>query len=516
MISPVDYTGGMPTLSAELIRELAAVLGTDSLLLDPSERLAYGYDNSRQQALPDAVAFPTTTEQVLALVRLCRQHRLPMVARGRGTNTTGASVPIAGGVVVSFERMNRILDIRPGDRVAIVQPGLLNGDLQIALKEHGLFWPPDPTSAPYCTIGGNLACNAGGPRAVKYGATRDNVLAVTAVTGAGELIRCGAPTSKGATGYDLSRLLIGSEGTLALIVEATLRLTPIAAQRRVLRALYRDVASAADAVARLMAQPVTPSMLEFMDGECVRLAREHMASDSGDAELPAAGALLLIEVDGEQASLADALLAVERAARGDGCLSVESAPDEAARERLWAARKALSPALRTIAAGKINEDVVVPPSRVPALVHAVEKIAADSALKIVCFGHVGNGNLHVNILYDPDDSAETARARAALADVFDAVIALDGQLSGEHGIGLSKRDFLAKAIDPATLATMRAIKHVFDPDGILNPGKVLPPHMDVPVPRAQAAQERPPHVDVPVPRAQDAQERPPQTGQAPP
>jgi D-lactate dehydrogenase len=468
----------MPTLSADLTRELAAVLGADGLLLDPSERLTYGYDNSRQQALPDAVAFPTTTEHVLALVKLCRQHRVPVVARGRGTNTTGASVPIEGGIVVSFERMNRILDIRPGDRVAVVQPGLLNGDLQTALKEHGLFWPPDPTSAPYCTIGGNLACNAGGPRAVKYGATRDNVLAVTAVTGAGELIRCGAPTTKGATGYDLSRILIGSEGTLALIVEATLRLTPIAAQRRVLRALYRDVASAANAVARIMAQPVTPSMLEFMDGECVRLAREHMSSQSGDADLPAAGALLMIEVDGEAMALGAAALAVERAAQVDGCLGIDSAPDEAARERLWAARKALSPALRTIAPGKINEDVVVPPSRVPALVRDVEKIAADAALKIVCFGHVGNGNLHVNILYDPADRAESARAQTALANVFDAVIALDGQLSGEHGIGLSKRDFLAKAIDPATMSTMRAIKQVFDPDGILNPGKVLPLQME--------------------------------------
>jgi D-lactate dehydrogenase len=460
----------MPNLSVDLKRELATVLGTDGLLLDPSERLTYGYDNSRKQALPDAVAFPTTTEQVVALVKLCREHRLPITARGRGTNTTGASVPIAGGVVVSFERMNQIIDIRPGDRVAVVQPGLLNGDLQVALKEHGLFWPPDPTSAPYCTIGGNLACNAGGPRAVKYGATRDNVLAVTAVTGTGDVIRCGAPTTKGATGYDLSRILIGSEGTLALIVEATLRLTPIPSQRRVLRALYRDVASAANAVARIMAQPVTPSMLEFMDGECVRLARE-----VGGADLPEAGALLMIEVDGEEAALGAATLALERAAQGDGCLGVDSAPDEMAREKLWAARKALSPALRTIAPGKINEDVVVPPSRVPALVERVEKIAGELALKIVCFGHVGNGNLHVNILYDPADAAESARADAALARIFDSVIALDGQLSGEHGIGLSKRDYLGKAIDPATLATMRGIKNLFDPDGILNPGKVLPP-----------------------------------------
>jgi D-lactate dehydrogenase len=236
-----------------------------------------------------------------------------------------------------------------------------------------------------------------------------------------------------------------------------------------LRALYRDVANAASAVARIMAQPVTPSMLEFMDGECVRLARE-----VGGADLPDAGALLMIEVDGEADSLAAAVEALERAAQGDGCLGIVAAMDDAARETLWAARKALSPALRTIAPGKINEDVVVPASRVPALVEQVGKIAGEFSLKIVCFGHVGNGNLHVNILYDPADAAESARAEASLAKIFDAVIALDGQLSGEHGIGMSKREFMAKAIDPATLATMHGIKNLFDPDGILNPGKVLP------------------------------------------
>ena len=456
-------------LPGPLVHDLTTLLGPDGLLVDPAERLAYGYDNSRRQGLPLAVALPTTAAQVQGIVRLCRAAKLPIVARGRGTNTTGASVPGEDALVVSFERMNRVLAIRPGDRVAVVEPGLLNGDLQAALAPHGLFWPPDPTSAAYCSIGGNLACNAGGPRAVKYGATRDNVLALTAVTGTGELVRFGAPTTKGASGYDLSRILIGSEGTLALIVEATLKLTPVATQRRALRALYEDVDSAAAAVARLMAQPVTPSMLEFMDGECVRLARE-----VGGAKIPAAGALLMIEADGEAAVLDAAVAALTAAARGPGCLDVASAPDEAAREKLWAARKALSPALRTIAPGKINEDVVVPVSRIPELVAAVRATAQAQALPIVCFGHAGNGNLHVNILYDPADAAQAERADAALEAVFDAVIALDGQVSGEHGIGLAKRELLARALSPQAVALMRAIKAQFDPDGILNPGKVLP------------------------------------------
>jgi D-lactate dehydrogenase len=458
----------MADLPAPLLARLRAALG-DGLRLDPGERLTYGFDNSRRQALPDAVALPTDTAQVVELVRACREHRVPVVARGRGTNTTGASVPVEGGVVVSFERMDRILAIRPGDRAAVVQPGVLNGDLQLALQPHGLFWPPDPTSAAYSTIGGNLACNAGGPRAVKYGATRDNVLALLAVTGTGELVRCGAPTTKGATGYDLSRVLIGSEGTLALIVEATLRLTPAAAKRRVLRALYRDVAAAAEAVARLMAQPVTPSMLEFMDGHCVQLVRNAGVALPGEV-----GALLLVEADGDGAALDEAVATLVRVAGGEGCLGVEAAADEAGREALWAARKSLSPALRTIAPGKINEDVVVPVSRIPELVARVGAIAARASLPIVCFGHAGNGNLHVNILYHPDDSSEAARADAALAEVFAAVAALDGQLSGEHGIGLAKRDFMAQALDPATLGVMRGFKRLFDPDGILNPGKVLP------------------------------------------
>ena len=461
----------MAGLSTDFERAMAALLGDAGWRVDASERLTYGYDNSRRHAQPDAVALPRDAAQVQALVRACRQHHVPVVARGRGTNTTGAAVPVAGGVVVSFERMDQVVDVRPGDRCAVVQPGVLNGDLQRALAPHGLFWPPDPTSADYSTVGGNLACNAGGPRAVKYGASRDNVLALAAVTGAGELVRCGAATTKGATGYDLQRLLVGSEGTLALVVEATLRLTPLPHARRLMRALYRDVGAAAAAVARLMAQPVTPSMLEFMDGDCVRLAR-----DVGGAELPgSAGALLMIEADGDEATLAHAVDVLAAAAAGEGLLLIDDADDEAGRARLWAARKALSPALRTLAPGKINEDVVVPVSRIPALVDGVRGIARDVQLPIVTFGHAGNGNLHVNILYDPADADATARAHAALSRVFALTLSVGGTLSGEHGIGLAKRDFMADAIDASTLALMRQVKSVFDPDGILNPGKLLPP-----------------------------------------
>ncbi|HST28178.1 MAG TPA: FAD-linked oxidase C-terminal domain-containing protein [Rudaea sp.] len=454
-------------LSDSLTTALRGIFGS-ALVVDPAECLAYGYDNSRRQAQPDAVVFPTEHTQVLQLVRACRETRTPLTARGRGTNTTGATVPVDGGVVVSFECMNRIVRIDADNRLAVVEPGVLNGDLQTALVERGFFWPPDPTSSPYCTIGGNLACNAAGPRAVKYGSCRENTLGLRAVAGTGEEFLCGVNTTKGAVGYDLTRLLIGAEGTLAIITQATLKLTPKPATKATLSASYTDVAAAAVAVARLMAQPVVPCALEFMDDEALRLARAH----AGDA-IPEAGALLIVEADGDAADLPRAIDALAAAARGAGLLALRTAADTREAETLWAARRALSPALRTISPDKINEDVVVPVSRLPELIATLRAIARKHAIPIVNFGHAGNGNIHVNLL--PRDAAEHARAEAALPEVFAAVIALDGTLSGEHGIGLAKRDFLSDALDPHALEFMRRIKAQFDPDGILNPGKLLPP-----------------------------------------
>ncbi|MBL8299585.1 MAG: FAD-binding protein [Rhodanobacteraceae bacterium] len=455
-------------LAPTLLDSLAAIF-PGALSTEPAQCLVYGYDNSRRQAQPDAVVFPTTHAQVVALVQVCRETQTPLIARGRGTNTTGATVPVHGGIVVSFERMNRILRIDTANRYAVVEPGVLNGDLQAALKPLGFFWPPDPTSSAYCSIGGNLACNSAGPRAVKYGAPRENTLGLQAVAGSGEAFRAGYYTSKGATGYDLTRLLIGAEGTLALITEATLKLTPLPAHKRVLRATYVDITAAAAAVSRIMAQPVTPCALEFLDDEALRLARKH-----GGEHIPLAGAMLLIEVDGEADYLPPAVEAVAAAARGEGLIEWHAANDAAEVEKLWAARRALSPALRAIAPMKINEDVVVPVSRLPELIGGLRDISNKHGIPIVNFGHAGNGNIHVNLLYRPEDSAQAAAAPHCLAAVFDLVLGLDGTLSGEHGIGLVKREFLPRALAPVTLALMRRIKAQFDPDGILNPGKLLP------------------------------------------
>ena len=455
------------TLPPDLHAAMSARLGDDWLTGEACR--PFGGDDSRRWAMPSAVALPRTYDDVVALVRACRAHRMPIVARGAGTGTTGAAVPTLGGVVVSFARMNRILEVRTADRCVVVEPGVLNGELQQALMPHGLFWPPDPSSADLCSVGGNLATNAGGPRAVKYGTARDNVLGLVAVTGAGDLIRCGGAYTKDATGYDLTHLIVGSEGTLALVVEATLKLSPRPRAQAGLRVLYRDAATAAAAVSRIMARPATPAMLEFMDRSAIALIRRN------GSDVPEAGAMLLVEADGDEETLPYALQALAEAAEGDGMLALDVAPDGSARDRLWAARRALSPALRTIKPGKINEDVVVPVSRIPDLVAAMEALSVDAALPIVVFGHAGNGNLHVNLMYDDGDAAETTRAHAALPKVFATVLALGGTLSGEHGIGLSKRDYMADAFSPATLAGMRAVKAALDPDGILNPGKVLPP-----------------------------------------
>jgi len=454
-------------LTAELLARLREMLAHDALALGEAERIAYSFDNSRQQALPDAVAFPTEHVQVEALVQACRAHQVPVIARGRGTNTTGATVPVDGGVVVSFERMNRILRIDPDNRLAVVEPGVLNADLQQALAPHGFFWPPDPSSAPWCSIGGNLACNSAGPRTVKYGSPRENTLGLRAVAGNGEGFRCGTYTSKGATGYDLTRLLIGSEGTLALITEATLKLTPKPSAVRTLRATYRDVGAAARAVARIMAQPVTPCALEFIDDVALKLARDY----GGDG-VPLAGAMLMIEVDGEPATLPSAVEAVSAAARGDGLEELRLAGSAEETRALWSARKALSPAQRTISPNKINEDVVVPVSHLPALVDGIKRLSAKHEVLIVSFGHAGNGNLHVNLL--PRDVAERTRANTCLAELFALVISLEGTLSGEHGIGMVKREFMPLALEASTLQLMRNVKAAFDPDGILNPGKLLP------------------------------------------
>ena len=456
-------------LPATLRARLADAFG-ERLKTEPADCLPYGYDNSRRVALPQAVAFALSHDEVSAAAAACHEHGVPLIARGRGTNTTGATVPVAGGVVLSFERMNKILRVSPGDRLLECEAGAINGDVQAAAGKHQLFWAPDPTSLGYSAVGGNLACNAGGPRAVKYGTARDNVLGLRAVTATGRTLKTGCYTTKGVVGYDLTRLIVGSEGTLAIITEAALKLLPKPETVRTLRACYRDEASAAAAVARLMAQPETPSALEFMDGDSVGLAQGYQRSDLPNGT----GALLIVEVDGYRETIGAAVKAVSAAAQGEGLLELKAAGSEAESEALWTARKVLSPALRKLAPNKINEDVAVPVSRLPELISGLRALSGKHGIHIVNFGHAGNGNIHVNLLGDTSDPAQKKALHKCLEEAFRLVLALEGTISGEHGVGIEKRDYVGWEIAADTLATMREIKKVFDPKGILNPGKCLP------------------------------------------
>jgi D-lactate dehydrogenase len=457
-------------LDKHLNGKFRSIVGDKGLFTDPADCLPYGYDNSRLQATPEAVLFATEHEQVGAIAKLCHEHRIPLIPRGKGTGTTGATVPQRGGIVLSLERMNRILEVDTDNRLARVEPGVTNKQLQDRLAEEGFFWPPDPTSAAVCTIGGNLAYNSAGPRAVKYGTPRENTLGLKAITGRGETITTGVRTTKGVVGYDLTRLLIGSEGTLAIITEAILKLTPKPETKRTLQASYRDIHSAANAVSSIMGQPVTPCALEFMDGVALEMVREF-----SDLHLDRrVGALLMIEIDGSEQSIKTDTKALVKAAQTEGLLEVHTAETQEEIARLWKTRKALSPALRNIAPKKINEDVVVPVSSIPKLIDSLQQLSQESGITIVNFGHAGNGNIHVNLLLDPKDPKQLKAGDYCLKSLFSLVLSLGGTLSGEHGIGVVKRQFVEQEIEPASLNLMHAIKQQFDPHQILNPGIGLP------------------------------------------
>ena len=454
-------------LSPEFLRDLRELLPNDRLYSDPTDCYAYAYDNSRKIFPPDAVAFPITADEVQAITLLCNKYKTPLTPRGRGTGTAGGCLPEHGGIELSLERMLRIITIDPANRVIVAEPGVLNQSVQDAAHPHGFFWPPDPSSAMYCSIGGNIATSAGGPHAVKYGTTRDHVLGLKAVTGSGKVIKTGCYTSKGVVGYDLTRLLIGSEGTLAIITEATLKLTALPQATGGVTAFFYDTASCAAAIIAIMALPQIPSAVEFLDKGSLNLIRGRFP----DMLPPDADAMLMIEVDGSLRDITETTTSIISACQNNGLLNAEQTADTAT---LWKTRKALSPLLRDIAPKKINEDIVVPVNSLPDFLKELAQLCDNYQITNVNFGHAGNGNIHVNLLIDPDDEDESRRAYQCLNNIFDLVIQFNGTLSGEHGIGREKRSYITKEIDSETLNLMKDIKKIFDPNNILNPGKLFP------------------------------------------
>lgn len=458
-------------LDPSILERLRGAVGAAHVRTDADVCRTYGTDALQRGQPAEAVVTPGSTKDVSAIARICHEARIPLVPRGGGTGYTGGAVPVHGGVVLSLERMNRILEIDEGNLLAVVEPNVITGDLQDAVERVGLFYPPDPASLRQSVIGGNVAECAGGPRAFKYGVTKQYVLGLEAVLPNGNVIRTGGKVVKNVVGYDLTQLLVGSEGTLAILTKITLRLIPKPPAHATLRATFEDVPRAVDAVSRLVRARVLPAALELVDGECLAAVSQYLG---GRALAPAGtGALLLIEVDGLPVQVAAEAKRVAEACRAAGATELLRAADEEERQELWKVRREISPSLKVITPLKFNHDVVVPKARVPELFVLVAEIRRRFSLRIPCFGHVGDGNIHVNIMVSPDDAAEVQRAHEAERVLFEGVIGLEGSISGEHGIGFAKAAYLGLQLSPETIAVMRAVKAAFDPRGILNPGKIF-------------------------------------------
>jgi glycolate oxidase len=460
-------------LISETLRDaLASAVGEPHLHLEAEELVAYGRDGQRRGHPADAVVTPADTSEVAAVVRACVAHRVPFVPRGAGTGYTGGAVPVQGGVVISLERLNRILEIDDANLVAVVEPCVITGDLQTAVEERGLFYPPDPASLQISSIGGNVAECAGGPRAFKYGTTKQYVLGLEAVLPTGEVIRTGGKVVKNVVGYDLTHLLVGSEGTLAIVTKIILRLVPKPPVTATLRAAFTSIDAAAAAVTEIVRRRVVPAALELVDGESLEAIAQHIGSRTLAPEGTAA--ILLLEVDGHAPAVEDEATRVEEACRAAGATELLRAGTDAERDELWRVRRELSYSLKQVAGLKFNHDIVVPKGRIPALFELVGRIRDAYRLRIPCFGHAGDGNIHVNIMVSPDDADEVSRAREAEKVLFEGVVSLEGSISGEHGIGFTKAPFLNIELSPDEIALMRRVKAAFDPEGLLNPGKIFP------------------------------------------
>jgi glycolate oxidase len=454
-----------------LAEELKAIIGERNVLTSEEDLLAYGYDGTWYQSKPLIVLLPETAEQTAAIHRLANRERLAITPRAMGSGLSGGSVPLAGSIVLNTMRMNRILEIDEVNGVAVVQPGVITADLQRAVEARGLFYPPDPSSLKQSAIGGNIAENAGGARCLKYGVTRDYVAGLQVVLPQGEIIRIGGKMVKNVTGYDLRSLFVGAEGTLGTVVEATLRLLPKPRFDATATAAFAKIDDAAAAVTAIMSSGVMPTSIELMDRITMQCVEELSA-----VGLPVeSDAMLLFAVDGnhERAMLAD-LERIVSIARDHNATNVRVAQDAKESAALWAARRSISPALARKRPHKLGEDISIPRSNVVAMVRRVREIAERNDLLIPIFGHAGDGNLHPNILCDRRDAAETARVRVAAREIFEAAVELGGTLSGEHGIGLLKKQFMELDLGPDVLALMRRIKNAIDPAGIMNPGKIFP------------------------------------------
>ncbi|MCL5960052.1 MAG: FAD-binding protein [Chloroflexi bacterium] len=454
----------------DVIARLKDIAGPSGLLTSSEDTICYSSDATALEGQPDAVVLPDSAEMISAILKLANQEGFAVTPRGAGTGNSGGCVPAEGGILLDLSRMDKIIEIDPANLVAVAQPGVVTAQFQAEVEKRGLFYPPDPSSIRMCTLGGNMAECSGGPHGVKYGVTKDYVIGLQVVMPTGEIIRTGGKTIKNVTGYDLTRLFIGSEGTLCVITEMTLRLLPLPKQRKTMMAVFGSMEEAGAAVSRIIASGMVPSKIELMDGASVRNIEEHAhAGFPEDVE-----ALLLIEVDGEKETVEKHAAAIGHLCQEIGARSILIPEKSEQAEALWQARQAFAIAVARVRPDRLSEDIVVPRSAIPAAIARINEIKKRYSIHIFTVGHAGDGNLHPTVLYDKRDQKETAAAHAAVRDILTLAVEMGGTISGEHGVGLDKKDFLEMAVGAETAEFMRTLKNALDPNGVLNPGKIFP------------------------------------------
>jgi len=456
-------------LDSKIIKQLIEIVGKEHVSTEKADLICYSYDATQKQFLPEVVVHTGTAEEIARIMRLANEESIPVFPRGAGSGFTGGSLPTAGGIVLVTTRLDRIIEIDEENLVATVEPGVVTGQFQKAVEKLGLFYPPDPASLKFSTLGGNVAECAGGPRCVKYGVTKDFILGLEVVTPTGEIITTGGPTMKGVVGYDLTKLMCGSEGTLGIITRIIIKLLPLPEAKKTMLVLFDSIDGAAQAVSDIIRGKIIPTTLEFMDAatiDCVRQAT--------DLDVPTtAKAVLIIEVDGERDMIERQAKKIGEIVKPLGVVETRIAETNAESEALWQIRRSVSASLRKVNPDKYNEDICVPRSKVPEMIRKVEAIATEFAVPIVNFGHAGDGNIHVNIMVDRQQPGEEEKAEKAIEAVFKAALDLGGTMSGEHGVGIMKAPYIPLELSGSVAEYMKTIKKALDPKNVLNPGKIF-------------------------------------------
>jgi glycolate oxidase len=456
-------------LPSETVRRLQEIVGAKNVYTEKADLILYSYDATQQKFLPEVVVRPASTVEIARIMQLANAEKIPVFPRGAGSGFTGGSLPTKGGIVLTTERMDKILEIEEENLIATVEPGVVTEQFQQAVEKVGLFYPPDPASLKFSTLGGNVAECAGGPRCVKYGVTKDYILGLKVITPTGDIITTGGPTMKGVVGYDLTKLLCGSEGTLGIISKIVIKLLPLPEAKKTMLVMFDSIDGAAQAVSAIIRHKIIPTTLEFMDGRTIDCVRQATGLD-----VPlAARALLIIEVDGDRDLLDKQANKIAEIIRPLGVVETRIATTPAESEALWQIRRSVSASLRKVNPDKFNEDICVPRSKLPEMIRKIDTIAEKFSLPIVNFGHAGDGNIHVNIMIDKKVPGELEKAHAAIEEVFKGALELGGTMSGEHGVGIAKAPYIPLEITPEAALYMKTLKKALDPNNILNPGKIF-------------------------------------------